>query len=276
MLDGEPCVTGERARIARGRSGIGAKPPLHRDLQEIIARIEAGGTAGNLSGRVLSTGLGELDSVLPGKGLALAALHEIQGGAAAWFALHLLSRCFRPKSEMDGFVLWCVQEGRRDHLYGPGLWQAGVDPHRVAVAVCRDREEFLWTVEEGLKSGSVMAVVAQMGKAGVVGKAGGVGKNGSTEKPLDLTASRRLQLAAEAGGGLGFVVSATPVLGSSAAVSRWVVEPDQAVLEDDGDCWRVSLARLRGGFIPTTGWQVYRDRFGSISARCLSGKGEVG
>ena len=106
---------------------------LPADLRRTIAAIEASGGKGRA--QCLSTGVAALDASLPGRGLALAAVHEVQGPAAPGFALHLLKSCLTD----EGGILWCVPEGRRDHLYGPGLWQAGIDPKRLVVAVCRDR-----------------------------------------------------------------------------------------------------------------------------------------
>jgi len=224
---------------------------LPEDLRRKIAAIEASGGKG--VGRCLSTGVTALDASLPGRGLALAAVHEIQGSSAAGFALHLLA------SGLSGedCILWCVPEGRRDPLYGPGLWQAGIDPRRLVVAVCRDRDEVLWTVEEALKSGSVAAVVAQMDKDRSRGAAG---------KPVALTASRRLQLAAEAGGGLGITLSeGGGALGPSAAATRWRVEPTPLAEARDRACWAVSLLRVRGGGGPDKEWRVRVDRDGQVS-----------
>jgi len=242
-----------KASAGAGESPAGrGRRVLPADLRRAIAAIEASG--GHGGGRCLSTGIGPVDASLPGRGLALAAVHEVQGPAAASFALHLLTSGL---SDED-CILWCVPEGRRDHLYGPGLWQEGIDPARLVAAVCRDRTEMLWTVEEALKSGSVAAVVAQMDKDRA---------RGSTGKPVDLTASRRLQLAAEAGGGLGLILSeGGGTLSPSAAATRWRVDP--APLEEvlDRACWDVSLLRVRGGAVPETAWRVRVDRAGQISA----------
>lgn len=227
---------------------------LPADLRRAIAAIEASGAG--TGGRCLSTGIAVLDAALPGRGLALAAVHEVQGPSAAGFALHLL----RAGVNEEGRILWCVPEGRRDHLYGPGLWQRGIDPRRLAVAVCRDRDEMLWTVEEALKSGAVAAVVAQMEKDRFrAGRPAG--------KPVDLTASRRLQLAAEAGGGLGLILTETgDTLSPSAAATRWRVEPAPLAEARDLACWDIALLRVRGGSAPDRNWRVRLDRTGQVTA----------
>lgn len=248
MLDGSASLKTSMAMEGESAGRDGRALPA--DLRKAIAAIETSGGKG--AGRCLPTGVPALDASLPGRGLALAAVHEVQGFSAADFALHLLTSGL---SEED-CILWCVPEGRRDHLYGPGLWQMGIDPGRLVVAVCRDRDEMLWTVEEALKSGSVPAVVAQMDKDR---------SRGSVGKPVDLTASRRLQLAAETGGGLGLILSeGGGTLSPSAAATRWRVEPAPLAEARDRACWAVSLLRVRGGAVPDKYWRVRVDRNGQV------------
>ena len=74
---------------------------------------------------------------------------------------------------------------------------------------------------------------------------------------LDLTAGRRLQLAAEAGGTTGLVlrrgnIPQTGEGGASAATTRWRIAsapgPAGPVPRSQGPaCWRVGLLRCRGG-----------------------------
>jgi protein ImuA len=88
-------------------------------------------------------------------------------------------------------------------------------------------------MEEGLKAKSLGAVLGEI-------------------ETLDLTASRRLQLAAEAGGVTAFVLrrwrlmerAARDAAQPIAAVTRWRIAslPTQSDL-----CWRVELTRCRGG-----------------------------
>ena len=125
---------------------------------------------------VLPFGIAEVDSRLPGEGLALGALHEIAGGgngaidgaAAALFAAGIAART-------KGKVLWCLT---RPDLFAPALAQAGLPPDRVIYVEAGDDKTVLACVEEGLRHGGLGAVVAEIGR-------------------LSMTASRRLQLAAE-------------------------------------------------------------------------------
>ena len=221
-------------------------------LRRAVAALESGGAGP--AGPVLSTGVPAIDRVLPRGGLPIGTVHEVGGLSAAGFVLHLLSRG-------RGRVIWAVPDNRRETLYGPGLQQAGVDPARLAIAACGTQEDLLWVVEEALKSGAAAAVVAQ------------------PAKPVDLTASRRLQLAAEAGGALGLILNdparlriAAPSAGSglpgllapSAVTTRWQAEPvpsgegipEGREKEADCPCWRLRLLRARGAGMRDAGWIV--------------------
>jgi len=104
---------------------------------------------------VLPFGIAEVDSRLPGEGLALGALHEIAGGgngaidgaAAALFAAGIAART-------KGKVLWCLT---RPDLFAPALAQAGLPPDRVIYVEAGDDKTVLACVEEGLRHGGLTA-----------------------------------------------------------------------------------------------------------------------
>ena len=104
-----------------------------------------------------------------------------------------------------GQVLWAVT--RRD-LFAPGLAQAGLGPDRLLYAECRNDEEVLAVMEEGVRHGSLAAVVGEVGRA-------------------EMAATRRLQLAAEEGGTAALLLrrwrkaGADPLMPPSAAATRW-------------------------------------------------------
>jgi len=127
-------------------------------------------------------GVPEIDTVLPGGGgLPSCALHEITSDGtrndAIAFCAALLAGTKTDAGENTGAaVRWC-RGG--DDLYAPGLSGFGLDLGRLLVVrVQRDRD-LLWVMEEGLRSGTLAAVVAEPSK-------------------VTTTALRRLQLAAEA------------------------------------------------------------------------------
>ena len=133
--------------------------------------------------------------------MAPARVHEATGRGRLAFALALAGG-------LSGPVLW-VQDARgRDGLYAPGL-AAFLDPARIVVARPTGPLPVLQAAEEALRSGAVPLVVAELAEA------------------PDLTASRRLQLAAGTGGGRGLCLIPGERLRTNAAETRWRVEPVQ-------------------------------------------------
>lgn len=185
----------------------------------------------------LPFGLPALDGKLAAGGLATAALHEATGAepglagdaAATLFLAGIAARA-------GGTVLWAL--GRRD-LFAPGLEQAGLPPSRLLLAEAGEDAAVLAVMEEGLRHGGLAAVVGEVRRAG-------------------LTASRRLQLAAEEGGTLALLLrrprarDADPLAEPSTATTRWRVAPAPSAplpvaVGVGRACWRLSLVRQRGG-----------------------------
>lgn len=226
-----------------------AAPASIAELRARVADIEGAGSGGGGEGQVLALGVPEIDAALPWGGLRLAALHEVtarDAGAGVGFMAALLARiCGGDGGE--GVALWCLA-GRSisesGSLYGPGLAAFRLEPRRLVVVRGRNDREVLWAMEEGLRSGVLAAVVAEVAKLG-------------------LSASRRLQLAAEAGGATGLLLRPrSAALGPSAALSRWRLEAapsapgasETEVLDHPGPNpgpigavrWRAELWRCRG------------------------------
>ena len=178
---------------------------------------------------VLSLGVAALDEALPWGGLPTGVLHEIVGrpgdAAAFGFAVRLLIRLI---GESRRSVLWCAGDEETGVPYAPGLTQAGLSGESVIFAWARKPVELLWAMEEGLRSGAFAAVLGE-----------GVAP--------DLTATRRLQLAAETGGTTALLALPYRVAGGvSAALTRWQVTSVPAE-EEEAARWQVELARCRGG-----------------------------
>lgn len=210
-------------------------------LRRAIARIERTGPADPAD--ALPFGIPCIDAALPGGGLPTAALHEVAGigidiefaAAPALFAAGLLAR--RP-----GPVLWILE---RPDLFAPALAAAGLAPHRV-IYVEAGRGSALLAMEEGLRHPGLAGVVAEI----------------STR--LTLTASRRLHLAAQAGGAIALLLRRRlQPEGALAAATRWRIgpEPSPPPLPDFADTpglgrrrWRLDLTRCRGG--QTGSWLV--------------------
>jgi protein ImuA len=211
-------------------------------LREEVRRVERSGlTAGAAAPSCLAFGIGEVDARLAGGGLA-CGLHEAAAAtaapndeAAATLFLAALAARFAMARGTGGQVLWALS--RRD-LFAPGLAQAGLTPDRLIYAECRNDDEVLAVIEEGVRHGSLAAVVGEIGR-------------------MAMPAARRLQLAAEEGGTAALLLrrwrraGADPLAIPSAALTRWRIgSAPAAPLPHDGvgrARWRVALARQRGG-----------------------------
>ena len=199
-----------------------------------LARLEP---AAAPAGGVVPLGLAGLDQALSGGGLRRGCLHELHGaprqGAALGFATALLARLMAPA----GHAVWI---GPKSDLYAPGLMALGLAAERLIVVRAR-RRAALWALEEALRSPGLAAALAEVER-------------------LDLTASRRLQLAAEANGVTALLLR--PPLeraaGASAAVTRWRISALPGAAAGGRalgpPAWRVELFRCRGG--RTGVWQV--------------------
>jgi protein ImuA len=197
--------------------------------------------------KIVPFGFAAIDTALPGGGLARAALHELVGDSAARALAAIIA------GRAGGPVFWIqlerdAQEDGR--LYPYGLAALGLDPDRVFAVTAASAQDALWAMEESLRAGCAGAVI------------------GDGLAP-DLTASRRLLLAAESGSGPALVLRpAQSTVGaadseaargknSSAAVTTWHVA-SAASADDVGPGaprWELTLVRCRGGRVPLH-WQV--------------------
>jgi protein ImuA len=179
------------------------------NLREQVSRLERTASGSRANRTVLAFGLAPLDRRLPGGGLPLGCLHEVEpggrglehGAAAILFTAGILAR-------LKGPVLWCLRS--RD-LFAPALARAGLHPDRVIYAETWRDAEILPAMEEGVRCPGLAGVVGEIGR-------------------LSLTASRRLQLAAEATGVMALVLrrwrgeqSVSGAGEGSAAATRWRV-----------------------------------------------------
>ncbi len=161
--------------------------------------------------------------------MAGAGADALDGAVCALFAAGVAART-------EGPVLWCVT---RADLFAPSLAQAGLDPDRVVYVEAGDEKALLGCCEEGLRHGGLGAVVGEVSR-------------------LSMTASRRLQLAAEESGTLGLILrrwrraaEAATFSQPTAASTRWrVTALPSAPLPTAGigrARWRVELVRCKAG-----------------------------
>ncbi|MEM0945470.1 MAG: hypothetical protein AAGI70_16150 [Pseudomonadota bacterium] len=158
--------------------------------------------------------------------------HEVCGaGAPAFAAIALGAR--------GGAALWICGTWRADRLYPEGV-APFCDPAKLLIAEVDTERDMLASAEEALRSGAVTAVVAE------------------PQKPLDLTAGRRLQLAAEAGGSLGLMLIAEGA-GSNAAESRWRCAPQSDSRFHRADSTRQTWALIKNKTGILKSWNVCWD-----------------
>lgn len=211
--------------------------PFPSRLAAVRARVAEIEQAGPVDRAVLPFGIAGLDGRLPGGGLGCGRLHEVAGGgagavdgaAAAGFAAGIATRT-------TGSVVWC---GTRGDLFAPGIAAAGLGPDRVIQVAASDDRTVLAIMEEALRTPGVGAVVGEVAR-------------------LSMTASRRLQLAAEGTGAIGLALRRVRRIAEAegfgqptAATTRWRISTlASARLPVPGvgrARWRVELLRVRGG-----------------------------
>jgi protein ImuA len=214
-----------------------ASPPVASaalaELRRQIDHLEGG----SRTRKTLPFGIVAVDDHLPGGGLARGALHEVvEAGPAAEFAGSATLFTAGIAARLKGPVLWCLT--RRD-LFAPGLALAGLAPGRVIYAEAGRDRDVLPLVEEGLRERGLAAVVGEVTR-------------------LNLIASRRLQLAAEASGVTALLLQRWWTVAEkdlaalpSAAVTRWRIAPapsEPVPAPGLGRAqWQVDLVRCRGG-----------------------------
>lgn len=219
---------------------MGPGPDKAAILADLRGRVRGLEGAGGAAGDVLGLGVPSIDAALAEGGLPLGCLHEILGaggagedgrtgddGAAVGFTALLLARL----AERTGrSVLWL---GRDADLHAPGLVRYGLTPDRLVLARGRRPADLLWALEEAARSAAIAAVVGEVTTA-------------------DLTASRRLQLAAEAGGVTTFLLRRYGTDVTTSAVTRWRVAAlsSRPVAGEPGigpPRWQLDLLRCRSG-----------------------------
>ncbi|OYW21392.1 MAG: hypothetical protein B7Z52_00915 [Burkholderiales bacterium 12-64-5] len=211
------------------------QPALLAALRARVARLEGTGRARHgLAPVPVCDGLD-----LPGGGLARAAMHEVAAstpGSAAAFCAVLLARS-------GGTVLWIAAGAPSLQAWPPGLARCGLAPANLVLVRAEAWADALWAMEEALRCPAVTGALLAPPWDGAPAR-------------LDLTATRRLQLAAETGGALGLLLrpdlssQGLPGPDPSAASTSWRVEPLPSAGAGHGlgdPRWQLELLRARGG-----------------------------
>jgi protein ImuA len=185
-------------------------------------------------------GLGLVEKGFPNQVFPTGAVHElisncpVDAAATTGFMAALLGKLMQG----GGLSLWISQKRT---LYPPALKFFGIDPERVIFVDVKNVKDLLWMTEEALKCQALSAVIAEI-------------------KDLDLTASRRLQLAVEHSRVTGLLHRMNPtILGNTACAARWKITPIASFIEDGMPGighfrWDVQLLKVRNG--ESGHWQI--------------------
>ena len=193
--------------------------------------------------------LGAPDVALKG-GLGLGELHELaplapfHSGASLGFALALSTLVPR-----EGPVVWVQQDFaalETGALYGLGCDLFGLASSRLLVVRTATPRDTLWAMEEAVKTSGIAAVIGELAQDG---------------QAADLTATRRLSLAAQQGGGLCLLLRQQEFSQPSAAATRWIVAATPGATDGFGGlgrtAFRLSLTKNRRG--PCGSWVLQWD-----------------
>ena len=211
-------------------------PASPEQLDALRAELAGARTA---RGPVLPFGVPMLDDRLAFQGLDGAGLHEFAASSSRWSddaAVTLFIAGIAARFAASGFsVLWALSSF---DLYAPGLEQVGLGPSQVLYAQGRKDQEVLAIAEDGLRDGSLACVIAEV-------------------RAADMTATRRLQLAANDGKTPMLLYrrhrsrDQCPLSQNSSAMTRWRIGSlPSLALPHPGvgrSRWSVELVRQRGG-----------------------------
>lgn len=199
------------------------------------------------------TGLADLDALLPPAGLARGAVHEVlyrPGETPPLFAamaMALLPQFRITRSEVrvnpeprnpkpEPRIIWLDPHHT---LYPPAVFAAGVAPRDLWIVRPRDPDETMWALAECLRCRGASAVVAAPLPTASAGR------------PLDRRDVRRLQLAVERGGGVGWLLRPTDRDADVyAAATRWLVTPARGTRSVQR--WSITLVHGHGGQVGKT------------------------
>ncbi len=261
-----------------------------------LAEAQTAGFAGDRAAcPVLPTGLPQLDRKLPGGGVrpgsVMDCLCDTPGAGAVELALRMAIRFGRHARDSDPAAEKTVFDKRRwivvidpaAEFYPPAAVHLGLDLNHTIVLRPPNLGDAFWSADQCLRCRSVAAVCAVL-------------------KTVDEVHSRRLQLAAEAGGSIGILLTPARRRPKSFAAVQMLIQPaggndrawqnetsqespaptgpfacfayqratDRPVLWSDSRRVRVSLIRVREG-MPAGPFEVeLPDAADLVSAHALS------
>jgi protein ImuA len=218
----------------------GARTNALASLRGSIERIETHGDA--YSPRKVTLGHADADATLQG-GLALGAMHEVfaeagrQGAVATGFVAGLAGRLAARRP-----LVWVRQdftEIESGALSMSGLAELGLDPRLLVTVRATDVDSALRTAADALACDALGVVVLEVW--------------GETRQ-LDLVASRKLTLAAQASGVTGLLLRMAAEPQPSTAETRWIVRAAHSPPASSWSAWGA----------PVFDAQLVRNRHGPV------------
>ena len=196
----------------------------HRGKLQILDSAEAVSAKGS----AFTTTLNALDDLAGPKAFARGAVHEIlceNGQSPPMFFATVLARA----ASADRAIVWSDPQSQ---LYPPAIAAAGIPLSRLLLLRPKNEADELWALTECLRCSGVGVALA-------------------CPKHLSTIEARRLQLAAERGGGIGLLLrpksaASTPY----AAATRWLVSSIAG--ERTVQKWKVQLIHGHGGQVGKT------------------------
>jgi protein ImuA len=167
-----------------------------------------------------------VDRWMPQGGLPVGCIHEVKGASLA-SALAFSSILSARIAGDQGNIVYIAPDRS---LHPPGLLPYGIRLDRFLFVSVRRSRDLAWAVMEALRCPQVCAVMTVL-------------------DGLDLTAARRLQLAAESSGATGFLLGQLTSAPIAAPITRWKVSPDarNPGRRFDEPAWTLDLLYCRGG-----------------------------
>jgi protein ImuA len=218
---------------------------MQAEKNDIIARLRQQlnplqGVRSTLNGIGVAQLPGPQKLAFPNDLLSFGAVHEFicNGTPEAAATSGFLSALLATLMKNGGVTIWISAQR---NLFPPGLVIFGIQPENIIFLDLQKTKDMLWALEEALKCSGVAAVVGEIPE-------------------LSFTSSRRLQLAVEHSGVMGFILRNNPRnLTTTGCVTRWKISSLPSALEDGMPGvgfprWKASLLKTRNGK-PAT-WEV--------------------
>ena|SRR5579863_10363414 len=167
-----------------------------------------------------------VDRWMPHGGLPAGCIHEVKGASLASTLAFSSILSARIAGDQGNIVYIATDRS----LHPLGLLPYGMRLDRFLLVSVRRSQDLAWAVMEALRCPQVSAVMTVL-------------------DGVDLTASRRLQLAAESSGATGFLLGHLTSPPIAAPITRWKVSPSVGApgRRFDEPAWTLDLLYCRGG-----------------------------